>query len=66
MQYRLNLSVQVAVLVSVLFPEFSLVMSESVTMLVSLFSTVLMIGVVTVSATSKMTALLFESVFLSV
>ena len=39
---------------------------ESMTMLVSLFSTVLMMGMVTVSAASKMTALLFESVFLSV
>ena len=39
------------------FPDFSLVISESVTMLVTLFSTVMM---------GMVTALLFESVFLSV
>lgn len=59
MQYRLNLFPPVQVLVFLNPPE-------SVTMLVSLFSTVLMMGMVTVSAASKMTALLFESVFLSV
>lgn len=57
MQYRLNLFHSLQVLVLVSFPEFSLV---------SLFSTVLMMGMVTVTAASKMTALLFESVFLSV
>ena len=63
MQYRLNLFPPVQVLVFLNPPDSVTIL---VSLLVSLFSTVLMMGMVTVSAASKMTALLFESVFLSV